>query len=117
MYGTIKDGVLISAPDSIVCDIEVNGGNKPFRMYNPTAKMYKDAGYLPVIEAEYPDDGKYYEKVYAERDGAIYGEWVEAEAPESEAPAPTLEQRVSDCEGDVAELNEALNMILEGAVE
>lgn len=112
MYGKIIDGKFVLAPNPLV-----SGG---YKKYNPRPKDYKDEGYLEVVETEYPDipDGeiKYYEKHYVERDGKIYGEWVEAEPPVEPTvdPTPTLEERTSALETEVDELGEALDMILEG---
>lgn len=112
MYGKIIDGKFILAPNPLV-----SGG---YKIYNPRPKDYKDEGYLEVVETEYPDipDGeiKYYEKTYVERDGKIYGEWVETEAPEMPVPdpTPTTDERITALEGEVDELGEALDMILEG---
>lgn len=121
MYGKIVNGVFVEAPNSIVCNIEVKDEMKPYKIFNPTDKQYKEAGYFPVIKAEYPEtdieNPKYYELVYTERDGAIYGEWVECEAPEIPDTVPTLEQRTTALEEEVDGLNEALNMILEGVTE
>lgn len=106
MYGKIIDGKFILAPNPLV-----SGG---YKKYNPRPKDYEDEGYLEVVETEYPDipDGeiKYYEKQYVERDGKIYGEWVETEAPEVPAvePTPSLEERTSALENNVASLSEEL---------
>lgn len=121
MFGTLKDGILIPAPKAIDADIEIDGVVRRARVYNPKPEHYKSAGYLEVIEADYPevseDDVRYFEKVYTERDGAIYGEWVEAEAPEEVEPTPTLEERTTALEAEVSDLGEALNMIIEGVTE
>ena len=111
MYGKIIDGRFILAPNPLV-----SGG---YKKYNPRPKDYEAEGYLEVIEIDYPEDEKYYEKHYVERDGKIYAEWVEAEAPEVPVvePIPTLEERTSALEAEVDVLNESLNMILEGVTE
>ena len=112
MFGTLKDGILIPAPKAIDADIEIDGVVRRARVYNPKPEHYKSAGYLEVIEADYPevaeDDTRYFEKVYTEREGVIYGEWVETEAPEVPPLTPTLEERTSALEGDVAVLTEQL---------
>jgi hypothetical protein len=121
MFGTLKDGILIPAPKAIDADIEIDGIVRRARVYNPKPEHYKSAGYLEVIEADYPevaeDDIRYFEKVYTERDGAIYGEWVEVEAPEVVDPTPTLEERTTALEEEVSDLGEALHMIIEGVTE
>lgn len=76
MYGRLVDGRLERAPYSIIRYITVKGVPKAFRVSNPSGAMYIEAGYLPVIEADCPDDGNNYDMVYTERDGAIYGEWI-----------------------------------------
>ena len=113
MYGKIIDGKLVIAPNPMTI-----GG---YRIYNPRPMQYEDEGYLEIIEFEYPaeTDG-YYEKRYIERDGKIYGEWEETEAPEvpeETEPVPTVEERVADLEEKTDDLGEALNMILEGVTE
>ena len=123
MYGKIIDGKLVSAPNPMIADItnKSTGVTKKYKIYNPRPEVYKGNGYLEVIETEYPevaeDEVKYYEKHYVERDGKIYGEWVEAEAPEEPVPTPTLEERTAALETEVDDLGEALNMILEGVTE
>lgn len=106
MYGKLVNGRFEKAPYSIICNIEVNGVLKAFRVSNPSDAQYTDAGYLPVTETEYPSDGGYYELVYTERDGTIYGKWTEAQAPDS---VPTLEERLSVCEDALIELAEGHN--------
>lgn len=112
MFGTLKDGILIPAPKAIDADIEIDGVVRRARVYNPKPEHYKSAGYLEVIEADYPevteDDTRYFEKVYTEREGAIYGEWVEMDPPEPETPTPTLEERTTALEGSVATLSDQL---------
>ncbi len=112
MFGTLKDGILIPAPRAIDADIEIDGVVRRARVYNPKPEHYKSAGYLEVIEADYPevseDEVKYFEKVYTERDGAIYGEWVESDPPKAEEPKPTLEERTTALEGNVAVLSDQL---------
>lgn len=121
MFGTLKDGILVPAPKAIDADIEIDGVIRRARVYNPKPEHYRSAGYLEVIEEDYPevaeDDVRYFEKVYNERDGAIYGEWVEVDPPEEEPPVPTLEERTTALEEEVNDLGEALNMIIEGVTE
>lgn len=121
MFGTLKDGILIPAPKAIDADVEIDGVIRRARVYNPKPEHYKSAGYLEVIEADYPevteDDTRYFEKVYTERDGVIYGEWVEVDPPEEEPTTPTLEERTSALEEEVIDLSEALDMIIEGVTE
>lgn len=112
MFGTLKDGILIPAPKAIDADIEIDGVIRRARVYNPKPEHYKSVGYLEVIEEDYPevaeDDVRFFEKVYTERDGAIYGEWVEVDPPEPETPTPTLEERTTALEGSVATLSNQL---------
>ena len=111
MYGKIIDGNLVSAPDPMVADItnKETGETARYKIYNPRPEQYEAEGYLEVIETEYPaDEDKYYEKQYVERDGKIYGEWIEAEAPEIFEPKPTLEERTTALETNVAGLSEEL---------
>ena len=121
MFGTLKNGILIPAPKAIDADIEIDGVVRRARVYNPKPEHYKSAGYLEVIEEDYPevaeDDVRFFEKVYTERDGAIYGEWVEVDPPEEEPTAPTLEERTAALEAEVSDLGEALEMIIEGVTE
>ena len=109
MYGKLIDGKLVSAPNPMV------SGN--YKIYNPKPKHYEAEGYLEVIETDYPDTDKYYEKHYVERNGKIYGEWVEIEAPDVPEHIPTAEERITVLEGEVDDLGEALDMILEGVTE
>ena len=109
MYGKIIDGKLVFAPNPMV--------SGDYKIYNPKSEHYEAEGYLEVIETEYPEGDKYYEKTYTERDGKIYGEWVETEAPEATEPTPSLEERTAALEEEVDVLNESFNMILEGVTE
>lgn len=113
MYGKITDGKLVIAPNPITIG--------KYRVHNPSPEHYEAEGYLEVIETEHPEapegEIKYYEKQYTERDGKIYGEWVEAEAPEAPESKPTLEERTTALEEEVGDLNESLDMILEGVTE
>jgi hypothetical protein len=109
MYGKIIDGKLVSAPNPL------KSGN--YKIYNPKPKHYEAEGYLEVIETDYPDTDKYYEKHYVERNGKIYGEWEEIEAPDVPEHIPTAEERITVLEGEVDDLGEALDMILEGVTE
>lgn len=110
MFGTLKDGVLIPAPKAITAYIEIDGVVRSVRVYNPKPEHYISAGYLEVFEEDYPEIGEgevvYYTKVYTETGGAIYGEWVECDPPETVEPVPTLEERVTDCENALIELAE-----------
>lgn len=127
MYGKIIDGKLAPAPNPMLADIrnEETGETARYKVYNPRPEQYEAEGYLEIIETEYPEASegeadKYYEKLYIERDGKIYGEWVETEAPEAPEetePTPTVEERVADLEEKTDDLGEALNMILEGVTE
>ena len=122
MYGKIIDGKLVLAPDPMLADIrnEETGETARYKVYNPRPEQYEAEGYLEIVETDYPDTDKHYKKRYIERHGKIYGEWVEAEAPEvpeETEPVPTVEERVADLEERTDDLGEALNMILEGATE
>lgn len=52
-------------------------------VFNPTDEMMLNAGYLPVIEQEYPEveEGFYAEPRYAEQDGQIVQVWEAMELP------------------------------------
>lgn len=106
MYGKIIDGKLVLAPNPLA-----SGAHK---IYNPRPEKYVAEGYLEIVEIDAPDDGKYYEKQYVEIAGKIYSEWVEAEAPEQQ---PTADERITALEQRTDDLDEALNMILEGVTE
>jgi hypothetical protein len=96
MYGKIIDGKFVLAPNPLVSD--------KYKIYNPKPEHYEAEGYIEVIETDYPDDGKYYEKHYIERDGKIYGEWIEAEAPEvpeAPTPTPTTDERITALEEEL----------------
>lgn len=76
----------------------------------------------------YPPDKRFYGFVTIEHDGTTvtscewdeeaYQAWCKAnpEHPEPE-PQATLDERVTNLEGDTAELHEALDMILTGVTE
>lgn len=119
MYGKIIDGKLVAAPNPMIADItnKETGETAKYKIHNPRPEHYEAEGYLEVIETDYPDTDKYYEKHYVERNGKIYGEWVEAEAPEDVPTQPTLEERTAKLETEVDDLGEALDMILEGVTE
>ena len=103
MYGKIIDGKFVSAPSPMVADItNKDGETAKYKIYNPRPEHYEAEGYLKVVETRYPaDTGKYYEKQYVERDGKIYGEWVEAEAPEVPEPTLTAEERITALEEEL----------------
>ena len=123
MYGKIIDGMLVLAPNPMLADIrnEETGETARYKVYNPRPEQYEAEGYLEVIETDYPEvaygEVKYYEKHYVERDGKIYGEWVEAETPEMPEPTPTADERITALEEKTDDLGEALNMILDGVTE
>ena len=119
MYGKIIDGNLVSAPNPMFTNItnKETGKTARYKVYNPRPEQYEAEGYLEVIETEYPETDGFYKKYYVERDGKIYGEWVETEAPEIFEPKPTLEERTTALEEKTNDLGEALNMILEGVTE
>ena len=75
MFGKIKDGALIAAPNKITHNGYVH--------YNPTDKTYAEAGYLPIVETPSPTDADdtYYEGRYEEQDGKIFRVWERAEKP------------------------------------
>ncbi len=52
-------------------------------VFNPTAEMLTAAGYLPVIESDYPEveDNFYAESHWAEKDGQIVQTWEIVEIP------------------------------------
>jgi hypothetical protein len=78
MFGRLKNGELIKAPNKI---------NHNGRIYhNPKDEVYIDAGYYPVIETEMPDmsDGKQYKQQYELVEGQIVQTWVEEEILEEE---------------------------------
>ncbi|MBE6606880.1 MAG: hypothetical protein E7635_07605 [Ruminococcaceae bacterium] len=106
MYAKLLNGILMVAPLNMICEIEVKGIEKKYQVFNPTPEQYTNAGYLPVIETDYPENDesnfKYYEKVYTERDGIIYGEWAECDAPQNDTPAPSYEERIAALEEELA---------------
>ena len=103
MYGKIIDGNLVTAPNPMFTNITDEDTEKSarYRVFNPTNEQYETEGYLEIVETDYPDTDKYYEKRYIERDGKIYGEWVEAEAPEVPEPTPTADERIAALEEEL----------------
>ena len=99
-YGKLRDGVLVIAPNPLTF-----GGRKT---YNPPAKFFEMAGYLPVEETSQPDDGGYYVSTWAEQDGKIVQVWTAAEPPSTEPDVPTWEEttnkRISSLENAVDDL-------------
>lgn len=97
IYGKIENGLLYTAPGCLESYGKV--------YYNPSAEMYAEHGYMPVIDTAAPTDGKYYTCSWVQSDGKIVKLWSEATPP---ARAVTLEERVTDCEDALIELAEII---------
>ena len=69
---------------------------------NPSEEILAELGYLELVESEKPNDGNSYAACYEEKDGKVYQSWHIA--------APTDAERI-------AELEEALEMLLSGVTE
>ena len=98
MYGKFIDGKLTLAPNPITVG--------EYRVYNPSSEQYAAEGFLEIVEAEHPaETDKYYEKRYFEREGKIFAEWIEVEAPVRE---PALEERILAVEAQMTDTQLAL---------
>lgn len=78
-YGKLENGVLRCA----VNPLNFAG----FKTYNPPARIFEAAGYLPIEETDKPDDGGYYVSGWEEHEGKIVQVWTAAEPPAEEAAA------------------------------
>lgn len=79
-YAKLIDGVLFAAPNPL----NFNG----VRTYNPSDALLETAGFLPVEDTPYPNDGGHYLSHWEEQDGRIVRVWSEAVMPE---PIPVPE--------------------------
>lgn len=70
MHGKIIDGCFQAAPKNFITD-----GGQTIINFNCSPDLMEENGFLPVVEADMPDDENLYEGTYAERDGKIYQEW------------------------------------------
>lgn len=78
-YGKLENGVLRCAVNPL------NFGG--FKTYNPPAKIFEAAGYLPVVETPCPEDSGYYVSGWEKQDGKIVQTWTKADPPAEEAAA------------------------------
>ena len=102
MYGKIKNGALVPAPKTLVAFGKVS--------YNPDEALYREMGYLPVVNTPYPQDGKAYTESWEEKDGEIVCVWAESESEDPKGM--TAEERLCQAESELATLrasNEQLN--------
>lgn len=105
MFGKFTDGKFEFAPNPL--------RTEEYTIYNPRPEKYIEEGYLEVVELNYPTEvaeDKYYIKNYVERDGKIYGEWVEGEMP---MHTPSLEERVAIAEAQITDTQLALCEVYE----
>jgi len=85
-YAKIVDGKLFVAPNPL--------SFAGVRTYNPPDALFVSAGFLPVEDTPYPDDGGYYLSHWEEQDCKIVRVWSEVVLPEPEPepkPIPTPE--------------------------
>ena len=70
-FGKLENGVFIEAPKSLK--------DAKFTYFNPTAEMYLQNGYLPVIDGEFPANfkEKKFKRVFRVRENTIVAEWEE----------------------------------------
>ena len=81
MRAKIIDGAIVYAPKKIKRIID----GVEYAVINPTDEMLADAGWLPVVYTDPPDDapeGWHYEDSFAEGDGEIVQEWTLVEDPD-----------------------------------
>lgn len=70
-------------------------------VYEATEEQYREAGYYPIVEAEYPNDGKLYDEKYT-FDGERYiMEWEEQKEEH-------INKRVEELESALVELAQML---------
>lgn len=75
MYAKIIDGAIVYAPRKIQREID----GELYTTYNPTDEMLADAGWLPVVYTDPPDDapdGWHYESGFVENNGEIVQSWT-----------------------------------------
>lgn len=93
MYGQLKDNVLRYAPNPIVQDGK--------RIYNPSDELLRKQGYMPVIMAERPLDGRHCVQSYEQTESEIRIVWVDddeeywASIPYEEAVDAQIRKRYS----------------------
>lgn len=72
----------------------VNDNSRGIINYFADTELLEADGYLPLIPAEYPTDGKNYSAVYEVRNNKIYQIWQEiVPEPEKKITVPAEEQR------------------------
>ena len=80
-FGKLVDGFLQMAPNSIVVG--------DYRIVNPSANQYREAGFLPVVFTESPavEDGYYLESSWVQEESQIKRIWTKKTAE----PAPQVD--------------------------
>ena len=80
-YAKLIDGALRMAPRKI--DKTIDG--VPFVIFNPTDEQLAEAGWLPIVWTDMPDDapeGRHYEETYSEVDDQIVQGWTLVQDPD-----------------------------------
>jgi hypothetical protein len=103
MYGQIKNGTLIYAPNSII----KNGK----RIYNPQHEHLLASGYKPVITSEYPQGGKHYKQTYKETETEIYTVWVYNEEEQKKAEALEKHRPLTEAEVGAMVIRHQINTL------
>ena len=86
-YAKITEGQIQFAPRKLPRKIEIDGELVDFITTNPTGEMLAEAGFLPIVWTEQPDDapaGYCYEAGWAEDDGQIVQTWTLVEDPNAD---------------------------------
>lgn len=91
-FGKFENGVFIQAPKYLQDD--------KYSYFNPSAEIYKNAGYAEIVQAEIPEElrGKQIKSIYTQCDEYIIQSWelmTEDEITEQEQQAAnTIENRI-----------------------
>lgn len=74
-YGRLDDNTLCYAPNKLI----INGE----QVFNASADIYKECGYLPIVNTEAPEatEEYYYVPYYEEENETIVQKWRKEEIP------------------------------------
>ena len=88
-HAKLIDGALVFAPRKVNTTID----GEPYVVYNPSAELLEEQGWLPVVYTDPPEapEGYHYEPTYTEDGGEIVQGWVLVEDPDDISDSEALE--------------------------
>ncbi len=104
-FAKLENGTLVHAPMTMAVNGRVH--------YHPTEELYRRHGFKPVVYAQRPADGKYYQSHWEDGEDALVQVWQEEELPEAPVYLPTIEERLTLVEGIQAQLQKELTAAMQ----